>query len=522
MDYGDKNYKGELKLIAPGAIGEIIGATDWTQGQQYEVNWEAYGDFPFVEFRLRKAGKDADQHITLPGEGKKKEWLNIAERVGAGRGVILYTVPQFLQPGRYLLRVSARPRSKVKHIRSEAYVNILQDMSEYATCMLRVLDASLDLVPEENHRERLSIDCGTAGIFPIHLFAVLCKHVYESSEKAKSARTPAQFPFWDRLNKLSSSSYFPPSAEDSDWCSTQRSQHPVLEETREPGPEFQGFELVETHVQKVGAFGVNLLEGLKAQCWRRVPDGERGGTSMYVIVFRGTSGTMDYLVDYQVFREGNADMYVNEGMAFVTKILKQFGLGPRHIVLTGHSLGANVAAEVANAFCCRAVGFCLPMLCGDRRNYQDLTVCNVYGDPVAVAFTGVYNHLLDGTDILLQYHRSFIGPSELHSSDRLARQLYVTYQERAPSAEELAREDEAQRNKEEAAKKAAAGSSRTKPRLTSPRRASAAAAEAVAAAEELRLSESLLHDLDNVAKSPRSPKASHPKARDRAAPTTAL
>ena len=34
MDYGDKNYKGELKLIAPGAIGEIIGATDWTQGQR--------------------------------------------------------------------------------------------------------------------------------------------------------------------------------------------------------------------------------------------------------------------------------------------------------------------------------------------------------------------------------------------------------------------------------------------------------------------------------------------------------
>ena len=503
MNYSDKDFKGELRLTSPEAIGKIIGATEWVQGRSYQIHWEALGDFPFIEVRLRKAGKDADQHITLPGEGKKKEWLNIAERVQAGRSSIIYTVPQFLQPGRYLLRISARPRSKVNHIRSEAYVVIQEDLSEFATSMLRVLDADLSVIPEDKKRSRLMVHCGSAGSIPLHVFAVLCKHVYESSEKATNARTPEQFPFWDRINKLSAATYFPPDAESSTWCSSQRHQNPILEQTRRPGPEFEGFELVETHTHKVGAFGVGLFEGLKAQAWKRVElDGSRG--PVYVIVFRGTKGTMDYLVDMQVYREGNADMYVNEGMSFVTKIMRQFGLGPRHIVVTGHSLGANVAAEVANAFGCRAVGFCLPMLCGDRRNYQDLTVCNIFGDPVALAFTGLYNHLLPGRDILLQYDRSFIGPSELHSSDRLARQLYVTFQETRPSPEELQVQ-----GKERDADVKPSSPTRTKRPMSPTRTLSAAdaAAEAEAAAAELRLSQLLLSDLDNVAKSPRSPKS---------------
>ena len=199
-------------------------------------------------------------------------------------------------------------------------------------------------------------------------------------------------------------------------------------------------------------------------------------------------------------------MYVNEGMKLVGDLIKRFGIGPRHLVLSGHSLGANVAAEVANAFGCRAVGFCLPMLCGDRRNYQDLTVCNVYGDPVAVAFNGVYNNLLPGRDLVLKYHRSFVGPSEQHSSDRVARQLYVTYQETNATMKVT---------KEEAAgheKAAKLSSPRVKPKDMSPRatpqRGSAAdfAAEAATATEELLLSEALVRDLDKVAQSPRSSK----------------
>ena len=114
-------------------------------------------------------------------------------------------------------------------------------------------------------------------------------------------------------------------------------------------------------------------------------------------------------------------------MEFVTDLMKKFGLGPKHLILTGHSLGANVAAEVANAFGLKAVVFCLPMLCGPRINYSDLTVCNVVGDPICVAFTGTYNHLLPGRDLLIQYHKSFIGPSELHSGERLAMQTLMLH-----------------------------------------------------------------------------------------------
>jgi len=81
MGYKDKVFTGEIQLKDPGAVGEIIGEADWTQGEQYHIKWDVSGDFPHVELRLRKAGKNAKEHITLPGEGKAKEWLNIAERV---------------------------------------------------------------------------------------------------------------------------------------------------------------------------------------------------------------------------------------------------------------------------------------------------------------------------------------------------------------------------------------------------------------------------------------------------------
>ena len=245
--------------------------------------------------RLRKAGKNADQHITLPGEGKKKEWLNIAERIQAGRGECVFHVPQFLESGRYLLRVSARPRSQVNHIRSEAYVTIVDDASEYATSMLQMFDPSLEAIPIEQQRTRLQVDCGSAGVLPIHFFAILCKHVYESSEKAKNATRPEECPFWERLNKLSSASYFPADADASEWCSVQRKQCPALEQTRGLESVCEGFGLVETYVQSLMG---GMVQGLKAQVWKRSADPEkpeRGGT-VFVVVFRGTSGTMDYLV----------------------------------------------------------------------------------------------------------------------------------------------------------------------------------------------------------------------------------
>ena len=81
MGYQDKTFTGDVKLTTPVPVGEVIGEALWTQGKQYKIEWTAGGDFPHVELRLRKAGKNAKEHITLPGEGKSKEWLSIAERV---------------------------------------------------------------------------------------------------------------------------------------------------------------------------------------------------------------------------------------------------------------------------------------------------------------------------------------------------------------------------------------------------------------------------------------------------------
>ena len=51
MDYGKKEYSGSIQLTSPAAIGNVIGAQEWNQGQDVFIKWDVEGNFPFVEIR---------------------------------------------------------------------------------------------------------------------------------------------------------------------------------------------------------------------------------------------------------------------------------------------------------------------------------------------------------------------------------------------------------------------------------------------------------------------------------------
>jgi len=413
MEYKEGVFKGTLMLLQPlsNESGAVLGEEppQWMQGESYPIVWDVTGNFPHVEIRLRSSSGT---------------WVSIAARIQAGRQQIQYTVPSSVEPGQYTLRISARPRSKIKKIRSEAIVHVQRSMKEFAEPVARLLRAqTFEEVPPHRPAEvldRLTLK-GPWGSIPLHVFALFSKHVYETE---KNVLAPEDFPFWDRWNELAPTVFFSKDAENAHWCSAQRERYPVLQEYRGPGPEFAGFTMVESHTSK---HTLAKFEGLKVQAYRR-PAVEESQGDLYVVVFRGTTNKMDILMDAQVFNAGNADMYVNLGMEFVANLIKRFDMGPRQLCMTGHSLGATVAAEVANAYGTPAVAFALPMLSGDRANYQDLVVCNVIGDPIVTAFMGTYNRLLPECDVLLQYPYAFASPGKLHSSERLARQIMLLHQ----------------------------------------------------------------------------------------------